>query len=75
MAKVLCDAAGRSVAGRCSICEAQPDGQRVCTMWQMFLDEADAAIGAVRDFARLDRRNSPKPSYDFTANRWEPPRS
>jgi hypothetical protein len=66
VAKVLCDAAGRSVNGQaCSICD-----RGLCTYWRSFLDEADAAIGAVRDFARLDRRNKPKSEYKFTADRW-----
>ncbi len=31
-----------------------------CTMWEEFMGEAEAAIQAVRDYARLDRRRKPR---------------
>jgi hypothetical protein len=69
VAKVLCDAAGRSVDGVCSICERQ-GVDRVCVMWRSFMGEAEAAIAAVRDHGRIERRKSPNERHQFTANRW-----
>jgi hypothetical protein len=66
VAKVLCDAAGKSATGACSICRED----RTCTLWRSFLDEATAAIGAVRDHAMLTQRKQARNTYRFTAQRW-----
>jgi hypothetical protein len=55
VAKAICKAAGSTFNPFCVIC--QDEG---CTLWELFLPEADAAISAVRDKAQVFLRPEKK---------------
>lgn len=72
IARTLCRAA--ACANRsdvlCPICDNIDDMQQSarlgeCSMWPEFMYEARAVIEAVRDYARLDRRNRPRKRTAF----------
>jgi len=70
-AKVPCDVAGKACnPERCTSCTPLGNGRFLCTYWPQFIDESQAAVLAVRDYARLDSRNKPRHSYKFTATEW-----
>lgn len=63
VAKALCEAAGRSIShdldrvnAECSCCDRLPDGRRVCIYWETFRGEARAAIMAVYNWHKKERR-------------------
>lgn len=57
VARTLCAAASKEHQPVCPVCERY---REPCSMWPQFMNEADAAISAVRDFARLDMRRKPR---------------
>jgi hypothetical protein len=54
VARTLCHVSATERGSGCSTCEG---GQ--CTLWPTFMNEADAAIQAVRAFALLTPRKKP----------------
>lgn len=65
VAKTLCRAAASSNDNivSCAFCDKVEGGRAIlgeCLLWPTFLREARCAIEAVRDYARLDRRNKPR---------------
>ncbi len=67
VARTLCRAAACSNREDAACPECDDINERTgtvqigeCMMWDLFKQEAEAAIEAVRDYARLDRRNKPR---------------
>lgn len=61
VARALCEAAGRSVhedrlTAVCPMCDRQPNGSLVCSLWPSFRAEARAAIQAAYRWQQRERR-------------------
>lgn len=53
VARVLCDAAGRTITGVCSCCERDDKGVLRCQLWYTFRSEAEAAIRAYETYKKV----------------------
>jgi hypothetical protein len=60
VAKRLCEEAGKSVNKKYCTCVNENTGELECLFWETFMDEAKAAIEAVRDFNLLTPRKKPR---------------
>ncbi len=56
VARTICHAAGTSVTPICLYCDVKLGGERVCTMYPLFMDEARAAIKTAYRWHKLNRR-------------------
>ena len=59
VARALCKAAGSFPNGEgptCTICRRESDGSLTCWCWETFREEAKAAIHAVHDWHKRERR-------------------
>lgn len=71
VARAICDAAGRTGCGpedvkpECVMCDRDPSGKLVCSLWPSFRFEAQQAIIAAHKWHKKERR---WPAF-VTANR------